>query len=130
MAAALDCLEQLEIINKERVKAQKRPLRCGIGLHAGMVTYGNIGTPSRLDFTAVGETVNLASRIEALCKRKKAFLLVSKAVADTCSVPLVSIGTYRLEGHENMIEIFGLTADRIFEASSAAPAIIPPVMDF
>ena len=129
VAAALECLEKLEMINKQRVVDQKRPLRCGIGLHAGMVTYGNIGTPSRLDFTAVGETVNIASRIEALCKRKSAFLLVSKAVAQRCSVPLVSIGTYRLEGHEDMIEIFGLTADRIFEASSAAPAVIPPVLD-
>ena len=128
VAAALDCLEQLETINQARVPENKRPLRCGIGLHSGMVTYGNIGTPSRLDFTAVGETVNIASRIEALCKPKNAFLLVSKAVADRCSVPLTSIGSYHLEGHENRVELFGLTADRIFEASSAAPAIIPPVI--
>ena len=127
VAAALDCLEQLETINQGRVKDHKRPLRCGIGLHAGMVTYGNIGTPSRLDFTAVGETVNIASRIEALCKPQNAFLLVSRSVAEQCSVPLVSIGTFQLEGHEQRVELFGLPSDRTFEASSAAPAIIPPV---
>jgi adenylate cyclase len=125
--AALECLEKLEEINIGRVATNRRPLRCGIGLHAGMVSYGNIGTPDRLDFTAVGATVNLASRIEALCKKQNELLLVSKAVADMCSSPLNSIGTFELDGHEGRFEIFGLPADKVFEASSA-PMVIPPVL--
>lgn len=125
--AALECLEKLEHINKDRVASKKRPLRCGIGLHAGMVSYGNIGTPDRLDFTAVGATVNLASRIEALCKKQHELLLVSKAVADACSTPLNSIGVFELEGHEGRFEIFGLPSDKVYEASSA-PMVIPPVL--
>ena len=92
-----------------------------------MVSYGNIGTPSRLDFTAVGETVNIASRIEAQCKRQDAFLLVSSTVAEKCTLPMVSRGYFHLEGHEGKVEIYGLPEDRVFEASSA-PAIIPPVL--
>ena len=125
--AALECLEKLEEINVERVAENKRPLRCGIGLHAGMVSYGNIGTPDRLDFTAVGATVNLASRIEALCKKQNELLLVSKTVADMCSSPLNSIGAFELDGHEGRFEIFGLPPDKVFEASSA-PMVIPPIL--
>ena len=125
--AALECLEKLEKINKLRVADHKRPLKCGIGLHAGMVSYGNIGTPDRLDFTAVGATVNLASRIEALCKKQNELFLVSKAVADICSTPLKSVGVFELEGHEGMFEIFGLPPDKVYEASTA-PMVIPPVL--
>src|SRR4051812_45248802 len=44
------------------------PIRYGIGLHLGEVTYGNIGVPSRLEFTVIGPAANAAARVESMCK--------------------------------------------------------------
>jgi len=50
--------------NAARIAAGKSPIRMRIGLHSGMVTVGNIGAPDRLNYTIVGDAVNVASRIE------------------------------------------------------------------
>src|SRR6185503_13812250 len=75
--AARDAVARMESANA----ARQRPLRFGIALHLGDVLYGNIGTPSRLEFTVIGAAANEAARIESLCKTLDAPLLVSGPVA-------------------------------------------------
>jgi adenylate cyclase len=81
---ALDCamamLDELARLNSIRGERGEAPLRVGIGLHTGIAVVGDIGAPARrLDYTAIGDTVNVAARIEGLTKEAGTPVLVSAA---------------------------------------------------
>ena len=77
VAAARDILAE---IDRRELERGPWPLRVGIGLHAGPAVIGNVGSPRRKEFTAIGDTVNLAARIEQLNKEHGSRLLVSQSV--------------------------------------------------
>lgn len=82
LAAGREMLVALVDLN-ERLKADgKQPLAIGIGLHTGPAIVGSIGSPQRLEFTAIGSAVNLASRIESLTKTVGETLLLTAATHD------------------------------------------------
>ncbi len=68
----------------ERVEALSRhlaePVAVGFGCHVGQVIYGNVGTSERLDFTVLGPAVNLASRLEGLCKELRVPAVFSQTI--------------------------------------------------
>jgi adenylate cyclase len=70
--------------------------------------YGNIGAPTRLDFTVIGPAVNLVTRIESLCPVLGRPLLASKPFASPCGSRLKSLGRHSLKGIEEPQEIYGL----------------------
>jgi adenylate cyclase len=78
--AARDILARVARLDAAEVAAGKPPLGVDIALHAGDVTYGNVGTADRLDFTVIGPAVNQAARLEGLCKELGRRLLVSDAM--------------------------------------------------
>jgi adenylate cyclase len=104
LAAARAALGRMEKLNKNR----ERPLRCGIGLHLGELTYGNIGTPTRIEFTVVGAAANEAARIEGLCRVLDTDLLVSERVARVLPEAWRSLGSHTLRGVGDKMELFTL----------------------
>jgi adenylate cyclase len=81
LETALAMLERVEDLNREHAGESSYPrLKIGVGIHTGTVTAGNIGAPDRLEYSVIGETVNLASRLEGLTKEFNAPIVFS---ADT-----------------------------------------------
>ena len=109
------CLEMrqtLTNLNKE-LEAENLPqIKFGIGLHTGNVLAGNIGSNSRMEYTVIGDTVNVASRIESLCKEYNWDLLLSETTVEgivTCggSLPkLESMGETQIRGRKTTISIY------------------------
>ena len=98
------------MLNREKTNtADWKPLKTGIGLHLGDVFFGNIGSISRLDFTVVGEAVNLASRIEGYCRTLESDVLTSASVASLLGEGVESLGEQTLKGLQNPEELFALS---------------------
>lgn len=74
------------------------PLRIGLALHVGELAYGNIGGSHRLDFTAIGPAVNLASRLEGLTSKLERPLVLSEELAGITSRATETLGTFELKG--------------------------------
>jgi adenylate cyclase len=79
LAAGRDMLRSLSQLNRELRLDEERALAIGIGIHTGPAIVGSIGSPERLEFTAIGSTVNFASRIEHLTKLLGTPLLLSES---------------------------------------------------
>ncbi len=75
--AAISMIRDLWTWNKEREAQGMMPVDMGVGLNTDMVVSGNIGSPKRMDYTLIGDGVNLASRLESACKAYSARILIS-----------------------------------------------------
>ena len=111
MAAVREAEQRLAVVNAERAGNGDEPLAFGISLHRGDLTYGNIGSERRLDFTVIGSAVNEASRIEDMSKVLGTPIVVSSAFARSIPDKLVSLGSHELRDFREKQEIFTLPAD-------------------
>lgn len=81
---AIEMINKLEHVNHDLISKNFPPLKIGIGLNTGEMTVGNIGSTKRFDYTAIGDAVNLGSRVEGLTKYFKVDILVSQFTYDYC----------------------------------------------
>lgn len=106
--SAIEMNEKLKTFNMARVARGEQPIRIGVGIHTGYATLGNIGTEKRMEFTAIGDTVNTASRIESLTKKLNSSILISKATRDELdsSIQTEKKGRFLLKGKTKAIELY------------------------
>ena len=114
IAAALGMRRALRALN-QRWQAEGRPtFDNGIGLHLGPVLAGNIGSPQRLEFTVMGDTVNLASRLESMTKELQAPIVISETlkqvVGDRLQTRSLGSAAIRGYGQVNLYAVEGWAA--------------------
>jgi len=107
VACALDMAGELLAFRDELGEAGKA-FDVGIGLHSGPAVVGLIGSERRREYTSIGDTVNLASRIEGLTKEAGRRILVSRETMQRCAgaFDFVSCGTYPVKGRAQPVELF------------------------
>ncbi len=114
-------------LNRRNRKAGLPELVTRFGAHTGPAVVGNVGARNRLQFTAMGDTVNVASRLEGMNKEFGTTILVSKTVADRCQARFLfrPLGLARAKGRARQVEVFELSemAADAAETETAAPAV-------
>ncbi len=108
---AVDAAREMLIAMEQNNKASAWPLRIGIGLHFGEVVAGNIGSPRRKEYTVIGDTVNLAARIESLNKQFNSQFLISAVVRDTLGQAAADarpLGDVAIRGYDHPMAIWQL----------------------
>ena len=107
VACALDMVDTL-LAFRRALGAEDSGFDVGIGVHSGPAVVGLMGSQKRLEYTAIGDTVNLASRIEGLTKDAKRRVLVSKDTKDLCgdAFEFVHCGTFPVKGRAQPVELF------------------------
>jgi adenylate cyclase len=113
MRCALGMRDRVVALNRARVERGRAPLAVKVGVHSGELVAGTIGAADRHEFTVIGDTVNVAARLQQLCAEAGRDVLVSDATyrlaATTGYAPdIAATSTVTLRGREATVRVYGL----------------------
>ncbi len=108
VSACIEMRVELSKLNELRIARGAPPLRIGMGLNCGQVIAGNIGSDEKMEYTVIGDSVNLASRIESMTKEFGTDLLIAKSVRDKVAERFVfeACSEMKVKGKSLAIEAF------------------------
>lgn len=106
--SAIEIVAANRELNRRRVERGEHQFRLGIGIHLGTVIAGNVGSADRSEYTVIGDTVNLTSRIEGLTKRFDTEIVLTDTVASSISPqpPLRDLGEVAVRGRRQPIRVW------------------------
>jgi adenylate cyclase len=108
LAVANDMIVSLRALNQRRITRGQQPIAIGVGVATGEVVLGNIGSPSRMEYTVIGDSVNLASRLEGANKYYLTKILIDEAtVRALTTTPLLrEVDLLRVKGKDHPVAVY------------------------
>ncbi len=108
--AARDMIAVLTRMNETWQEAGKEPFQIGVGLHLGEAVAGEIGSTHRTEFAVLGDTVNLASRLEGLTKQFHCDVIFSDEVKRASGIEdgVLDLGRVKVKGRRNSVRLYGI----------------------
>lgn len=118
--AALCMKARLKDFNAHRAAAGLPRVRVGVGINTGEIISGNIGSEKRMDYTVIGDTVNIAARLESLNKQYGTQILISEPTRDHIgdAFTLIEVDRVMLMGKTRPTRIYEVVGDRSYELSA------------
>ncbi|WP_414753473.1 GAF domain-containing protein [Anabaena sp. CCY 9910] len=112
--SALDMRQRLKEFNQRRIIQAQPQIKIGIGISSGEVVSGNIGSHKRMDYTVIGDGVNLSSRLEAVTKEYGCDIILSEFTYQLCSdrIWVRQLDKIRVKGKHQAVNIYELISDR------------------
>jgi adenylate cyclase len=102
----LEIISKMELLNVELSKEGLPAIAIGIGINSGKAVIGNMGSEERFDYTAIGDAVNTAARLESATKEQKVDLLIGESTATKSSFTLEYINEIHVKGKEQGLKVF------------------------
>ncbi len=111
---ALEMIEMIELFNAERAAGGKPPIRIGIGIASGEMVAGYTGTQERATYTCIGDTVNLAARLETHTKEAGRPILIDRATREALPAPIEveALGPVAIRGKSAPADLFAVLPPR------------------
>ena len=108
---ALEMIEQVKVLQQRQKEKNLPPIDIGIGINTGEMVVGNMGSAKRMDYTVIGDSVNLAARLEPLNKIYKTHIIIGEETykeIDKDKYEIYPLGTTRVKGKAEEVRIFEL----------------------
>lgn len=123
--SALDMRRRLKLFNQMRIVSAQPQIQVGIGISSGEVVSGNIGSQKRMDYTVIGDAVNLSARLESATKEYGCDIILSQMTYDLCGDRLWvrELDKIRVKGKNEAVSIYELIGDR-------SEPLTPPLVEF
>ena len=113
VGAALEILAEIDALNARRQNEKFEPVQVRIGIESGLALVGDLGTPFRSTYTAVGDCINFASRLEQAARNLPTQLVIGfKANSQLTQHPTISLGELTPRGTETTIKIFTVAPNK------------------
>jgi adenylate cyclase len=119
VCASIEMRYAMAQFRSKQAAAGEELFECGIGLHTGEAVVGNMGSMKHLNYTAIGSTVNLAARLEALTKNVGAKILISDETRKQISRDFIitELGEVEIKGYSTLTKIFSVESSHDLEAA-------------
>ncbi len=125
--AALDMTRRLDAVNERRAADGQDPFRIGIGVHTGYAVVGNVGHEKRLDYTAIGDTVNTTARLEAATKDIGSMVCISAEshirLGDDLRERCILVGPVSVKGRKAPVEVYAVRPEMLASVGAEHAAL-------